>query len=83
MAALRGAVARVANAPVDNRHPTCLAQSMSLARLVEAGLLARSDVEAAMTAAMVQAGKPAEEGAKIVAWALAHPSTAPLPEGIR
>jgi len=83
MAALRGAVARVATAPVDSRHPTCLAQSMSLARLVDAGLLARSDVEAAMTAAIVQAGKTAEEGAKIVAWALAHPSTAPLPEGIR
>jgi hypothetical protein len=83
LAALRGAAARVATAPTDSRHPTCLAQSMSLARLVNAGLLARSDVEAAMTAAMEAAGKTQEEGAKIVAWALDHPSTKPLPEGIR
>ncbi len=83
VAALRAAAARVATAQVDTRHRACLTQSMSLARLVDAGLLARSDVQAVMAAAMEMAGKTAEEGADIVAWALAHPSTAPLPESIR
>jgi hypothetical protein len=82
-AALRNAAARVAGAAINNRHPTCLRQTRSLARLVDAGLLAASDVETAMAEALYQAGKTRAEGAAIAAWGLAHPSTAPLPEGVR
>jgi hypothetical protein len=82
LAALTNASVRVATAPINSRHYTCMSQTRSLGRLVEAGLLARSDVEAAMVAALVQAGKPHQEGEKVVAWALAHPSTTPLPEGV-
>ncbi len=83
IAALRAAAARVATAPVAQRHPTCMYQTRSLGRLVEAGLLAHSDVERVMISALEQAGKPRSEGERVVAWALAHPSTAPLPESIR
>lgn len=81
-AALRNAAARVAGAPINSRHPTCLRQTRSLARMVDAGLLAASDVQAAMGEAICHAGKTREEGIAIAAWALAHPSTAPLPEGV-
>ena len=83
VAALKGAAARVTSAPVAQRHPTCMYQTRSLGRLVEAGLLARSDVERVMVSALEQAGKPRSEGERVVAWALDHPSTAPLPEGVR
>ena len=83
LAALTGAAARVATAPVAQRHSTCMYQTRSLGRLVEAGLLARSDVEQVMVSALEQAGKPRREGERVVAWALAHPSTAQLPEGLR
>ncbi|MCB8877600.1 hypothetical protein [Acidisoma silvae] len=82
MAALRNAASRVINAPVASRHPTCRSQTMSLARLVDAGLLARSDVEAVMISALEQAGKPRREGERLVAWALDHASSTPLPEGV-
>jgi hypothetical protein len=82
LAALKNASVRVATAPVNSRHYTCMSQTRGLGRLVEAGLLDRGDVEAAMIAALVYAGKPHEEGEKVVAWALAHPSTAALPEGL-
>jgi hypothetical protein len=80
--ALRAAAVAVATAPVDSRHITCRGQSRGLARLVKAGLLAGSDVVRVMDEALVQAGKPAGEGAKVAAWALTHPSTSKLPEGI-
>lgn len=82
MAALRNAAHRVISAPVASRHPTCRSQTMGLARLVNAGLLARSDVEAVMVSALEQAGKPRREGERLVAWALDHASSTPLPEGI-
>lgn len=82
LAALRHAAAAVASAPVDSRHVTCRAQARGLARLVAAGLLAESDVIAVMDAALQEAGKPKGEGAKVAAWAINHPSAAPLPGGI-
>jgi len=82
-AALRNAAARVAGAAINNRHPTCLHQTRSLARLVDAGLLTASDVKEAMAEALYQAGKTREEGSAIAAWGLAHPSTGELPEGVR
>jgi len=82
-AALRNAAARVAGAAINNRHPTCLHQTRSLARLVEAGLLTASDVKEAMAEALYQAGKTREEGIAIAAWGLAHPSAGELPEGAR
>ncbi|WP_284946729.1 hypothetical protein [Acidisoma cladoniae] len=82
LAALKAAAARVTTAPVAQRHPTCMYQTRSLGRLVEAGLLARSDVESVMIEALVQSGKPRTEGERVVAWALANPSRAPLPEGV-
>jgi hypothetical protein len=82
-AALRNAVAAVASANVDERHPTCLRVSRSLARLVNAGLLSSTEVKDAMADALLHAGKTREEGEALAAWALAHPSSAALPEGIR
>ncbi len=82
-AALRNAAARVAGAAINNRHPTCLHQTRSLARLVDAGLLTASDVKEAMAAALYQAGKTREEGIAIAAWGLAHPSAGELPGGAR
>ena len=81
--ALRAAAIAVATAPTDSRHVTCRSQSRGLARLVDAGLLAGSDVIRVMDEALVQAGKSPGEGAKVATWALAHPSTAQLPEGLR
>jgi hypothetical protein len=83
VAALKAAAARVTTAPVAQRHPTCMHQTRSLGRLVEAGLLARSDVERVMVSALEQAGKSRSEGERVVAWALAHPSTAALPENLQ
>jgi hypothetical protein len=82
-AALRNAAAKVRGAAVNTRHPTCLQQTRSLARLVEGGLLTESNVKEAMAEALEQAGKTKEEGIAIAAWGLAHPSSASLPEGIR
>ena len=82
LAALRNAAERVAHARVSSRHPTCRAQTMNLARLVDAGLLARSDVVRVMVAALVQAGKPQKDTDRVVAWALEHASNRPLPEGV-
>ncbi|GAB0114935.1 hypothetical protein [Acidisoma sp. C75] len=82
LAALRHAAAAVASAPVDSRHVTCRSQARGLARLVEARLLASADVISVLDAALQQAGKPKGEGARVAAWAIAHPSTAKLPEGI-
>jgi hypothetical protein len=82
-AALRNAAARVAGAAINNRHPTCLRETRSLARLVEGGLLTASIVQEAMAEALFQAGKTREEGIAIATWGLAHPSSTSLPEGIR
>jgi hypothetical protein len=82
-AALRNAVVKVRNAPINSRHPECLAQSRNLARFVNAGLLSEKDMKDAMSDAIFAAGKTREEGEAITVYALSHPSTSPLPEGIR
>jgi hypothetical protein len=81
-AALRNAAARVAGAAISSRHPTCLQQTRSLARLVEKGLLTAADVKDAMAEALYQAGKTREEGIAIATWGLAHPAASPLPESV-
>jgi hypothetical protein len=81
-AALRNAAAAVSGAPVNSRHPTCVTQARSLARLVQAGLLTAQTVTDTLSAALVAAGKTQDEGVAIVAWALRHPTGAPLPEGV-
>ena len=78
-AALRNAKARVAGAAINNRHPTCVQESRGLARLVEAGLLNRSQVIRAMGEALEEAGKTRDEGEAIAEWGLSHPSAAQLP----
>ena len=62
--ALRAAAIAVATAPVDSRHVTCRSQARGLARLVDAGLLAGSDVIRVMDEALVQAGKATGEGSE-------------------
>ena len=81
-AALRGATARVAQARQGSRHGTLIAAARSLAPFVSAGLLAESDVRAALGGAIKHAGKEAEEAEAVWAWAIAHPSAAPLPGSI-
>jgi hypothetical protein len=81
-AALRNAKARVARAPINSRHPTCVQESRSLARFVEAGLLTSAQVTSAMGEALQDAGKTKEEGEAVALWGLAHASTRQLPEAV-
>jgi hypothetical protein len=46
-------------------------------------LLSEKDMKDAMSDAIFAAGKTREEGEAITVYALSHPSTSPLPEGIR
>ncbi|MXP65629.1 hypothetical protein E0493_19965 [Roseomonas sp. M0104] len=70
----RAALVRAANAVLEagegNRHPTAVAEAWSLSRLVGQGLLSASELSRAIEGALRLAGKPAGEGAQIVAWAL-------------
>lgn len=70
--ALARAYAAVAGAPVNARHRTAVAEGWGLARLVARGLLSGEDVARALDGALQDAGKPAGEGAKIAAWAVAQ-----------
>lgn len=81
-AALRNAAARVAGAPVNSRHPTCVRESRSLARLVEARLLTSAQVIQAMGEALEHSGKTKAEGEAIAAWGLLHPAIRQLPEAV-
>jgi hypothetical protein len=72
LAALVRATGAVANAAVNNRHPTAVTEAWGLARLVANGLLTPSEVKKALDGALVMAGKPAGEGAAIAAWAIAQ-----------
>lgn len=81
-AVLRNAKARVSGAPINSRHPTCLREARSLARLVQVGLLTSSQVTTAMGEALQEAGKTKEEGEAIAAWGLAHPVATALPGGV-
>ncbi len=70
--ALARAFARVSAAPIRSRHPTAVSEAWGLARLVAAGLLSGEELARAMDGALQAAGKPAGEGAKIAAWAVAQ-----------
>jgi hypothetical protein len=72
LAALVRAAGAVANAAINNRHPTAVAEAWGLARLVAEGLLTPTEVTKALDGALVMAGKPAGEGAAIAAWAIAQ-----------
>lgn len=80
-AALRNSSARVARTAVNQRHYTIVSEARQLARFVSAGLLAERDIRAALSSAAEQAGKTADEAEAVITWAMAHPSTAPLPAG--
>jgi hypothetical protein len=70
--ALARACAIVAAAPANTRHRTAVIEAWGLARLVARGLLSGEDVARALDSALQAAGKPAGEGAKIAAWAVAQ-----------
>jgi hypothetical protein len=70
--ALARAYGAVATAPINTRHRTAVSEGWGLARLVARGLLSAEDVARALDGALQDAGKPAGEGAKIAAWAVAH-----------
>lgn len=70
--ALARAYAAVAAAPINARHRTAVSEGWGLARLVARGLLSGEDVARALDGALQDAGKPAGEGAKIAAWAVAQ-----------
>lgn len=70
--ALARAYGAVAAAPINARHRTAVSEGWGLARLVVCGLLSADDVARALDGALQDAGKPAGEGAKIAAWAVAQ-----------
>jgi len=82
LSALISASARVAGAAVNSRHYTMVSEARGLARLVNAGLLAESDVRRALGRAAERCGKAATEADAVVTWALAHASNAAIPEGV-
>ena len=59
-----------------------VAEARALARFVDAKLLTASDVRRALGEAAERAGKTAGEAHSVVDWAMLHPSSAPLPEGV-
>lgn len=77
-AALISAAARVGQAAVGQRHTTVLGEGRGLARFVDAGLLAERDVIAVLRSTDL----PEDEVTSLIAWALKHPSGAPLPESV-
>jgi hypothetical protein len=81
-AALRNAAVRIATAREPNRHNTILREGRGLARFATAGLLAEHDIRRVVAAAAEQAGKEAAEAEAAITWAFAHPSAAPLPQGV-
>jgi hypothetical protein len=81
-AALRNAAARIRSADVGHRHDTILREARCLARFISAGLLAAADVMGTLHGAGHDAGKPEDEITLVIAWAIAHPSGASLPENV-
>lgn len=79
-AALRGAAARIHNADIGQRHRTILHEGRALARFIDAGLICEGDVVEVLRAAGQAVGKPDDEIESLIAWSMAHPSTARLPE---
>ncbi len=82
-AALRGSMMRITMAATGQRHPQIVREARSLIRFVDAGLLGEGEVRHSLLAASAQAGKgDQKEVERILSWAKAHGSTAPLPPGI-
>ena len=81
-AALNNAAVRVQNAPIGNRHASILREARGLARFVDARLLTESTVRDTLHGAGEAVGKPKDEIAAIIDWAMDNPSGASLPEGI-
>jgi hypothetical protein len=81
-AALRGAAARILNAGIGQRHRTILQEGRALARFIEAGLIGECDVFEVLRSAAQAVGKPDDEIESVIAWSMAHPSTARLPESV-
>lgn len=81
-AALRNSTMRISIAQHPHRHDTIIRETCSLARLVRAGLLPAGDIRRAVADAAAHAGKPDDEIDLAITWALANPSTSPLPEGM-
>ncbi len=81
-AALIRAADAIVTAGVGKRHDTIIHESRSLARLVRAGVVLERDLIAVVTRAAERAGKAdADEIASCIAWGIANPSNAVLPEG--
>lgn len=80
--ALRNAASRVRSAGIGTRHEQILREARGLARFVGAGLLTEGAVTDALVGAGSDAGKPVNEIESVIAWALAHPSGASLPESV-
>ena len=81
-AALRNSTMRIRCAQHPHRHDTIIRETCSLARLARAGLLPAGDIRRAVAEAAAHAGKPNDETDLAITWALANPSTSPLPEGL-
>jgi hypothetical protein len=81
-AALTNAATRVRQAGIGDRHRTLLREARGLARFIAAGLLSERDIETVLHGAGEAAGKPEDEITSVIAWAIAHPSGASLPENV-
>jgi hypothetical protein len=57
-------------------------EARGLARLVAAGLLSEPDISTVLYGAGADAGLDDREIELMVAWALAHPGTTALPDGV-
>jgi hypothetical protein len=81
-AAVRNACNRIRTA--SQRHPVILQEARNLARFVAAGMLTETELHNALWSAAQEAGKDDEdEIASMLAFAIAHPSTAALPLDVR
>jgi hypothetical protein len=81
-AALRNAASRILVAGVGHRHDRILQEARGLARFIAAGLLTARTVSEALMSAGCAAGKPKDEIAAVIEWAIAHPSVTALPESV-
>jgi hypothetical protein len=83
-AALRRAAERIATTAEGNRHATIRRESSSLYRLERHGLISVAELRAVVSGAAAIAGKTdVREIESLLAWAAAHVSAAPIPEGAR
>jgi hypothetical protein len=82
LAALTNAAVRVRQAGIGQRHDTILREARSLARFIEGRLLTQRDVSTVLRDAGRDAGKPEDEIDSVIEWAMDHPGTGPLPEGV-